>query len=227
MSQGWDKPPLLFSHVEHPQIELIKPLLKQAYNSLQIPIEFVAIPPERELRAVERGEVDGITARTGFIESGLSHTFRVPVSLLDVNIYLICRIGVVCDPQMLNEPLVSVAVPSGDSIARLILKDRKALALELTSNDQLIELTGLGRIDFALFAVVASREELLADYRVQVAQPKILQTGVYHYLNERHRHLIPAVEPALQKALRDASLIGSAGTTQDPSPDSWRYEPAR
>lgn len=193
-----DPPPeMLISHVRHPQIEQVKTLLSKAYNSLNINVQFLEVPQERERLLAASGDIDGVAVRLGSMASQLEGLIMVDAPLLRIKVHLICRKEIACSNDILMNPQHSVAIPFGSSIISRLLPEYRAKPLFLSYNQQIISMVEAGKLDYGFSAIVTTQPHEIGE--VQIAQPAIHEEFAFHFINERYSWLLPSLRTAIRK----------------------------
>ncbi|GAA0375150.1 hypothetical protein GCM10009092_44250 [Bowmanella denitrificans] len=196
---------LLFSYIEHPQVGIVTDLLKSSYQSLGIELEFVKVAAERERIMAVNGELDGIAVRLSSMAPMLDNMRMVKVPLLKVQVRLVCRLGIECDNGLLDHTGIQIAVPQGSRMAADIVKKNQLKALWFTSNQQILDMLEMGRIDYGLTAYIDNRDFPFDASRLQLAEVSIHNEAAYHFLHKRHARLMHQVELALRRELAKPS----------------------
>ncbi|MDF2180098.1 hypothetical protein P2G88_17725 [Aliiglaciecola sp. CAU 1673] len=197
--------PLLISYIEHPTASFLNQLLKDAYAELGLQLQFEPMPFERGRLMAIRGEVDGLAARVGPIAADLPNMIKVKVPLLKISIHLICSPQAACDNQVLEDPATTVAVPSGNNHADVIMKEHRAKTLDMKDLQQIMAMLANGRLSYGLFVIADRHDPQLGS--IQIAQPPLETQVVYHYLHVKHMALLPDLEKSLAKVVAAADSV--------------------
>ncbi|MBT1066076.1 hypothetical protein KJY73_21050 [Bowmanella sp. Y26] len=200
-------PQLLFSYISHPQISLIQDELRQAYSNLGIELAFTPVASEREFILGNRGDVDGIAAKFAFAEEQLPDMVRVDVPLMTVEIYLVCSQSVVCQHQVLQDARKTIALVGGKTVLSEVLGDSPVRRIELSSHQQVLDMLGHKRIDYALLALSYKHIPMLGSQGIQIALPAVYKGKVYHYLHQRYAEQVADVERELRYVVERSNSI--------------------
>lgn len=205
---GQTEPRLVFSAFPDkglPSFRICERILAEAYSQLGIPIETRAAPAARALQDAERGLNDGELCRSSLIA-------EQPNDLLQVRPALFVSYAV----AFANRPLPVRGWSSlkpyrvGFERGKGALEMRLAGVRQSPSNgaeNGLLKLAG-GRVDVHVEDYYSGmrilRQRGLAGIRP--LHPALERFAMHHYLNPRHRHLVPRLEAVLRRMERDGRL---------------------
>ncbi len=171
-------------------------IVRQAYRQLNIDIEIIPLPAERSIRVADSGELDGELYRI----SGMTRYYPnlqmipVPVNYLEAAVFTLQPQQQISSWEQLK-PL-KVAVRRGVKFSERATQD---MTVEIAdSNHQLFQMLLAKRADVVVIAhlnglELIKRKKLKGIYKAGV----IDRYPLYHYINNRHQRLIPAIQRAL------------------------------
>ncbi|MCG8493307.1 MAG: transporter substrate-binding domain-containing protein, partial [Sneathiellales bacterium] len=186
--------PLVFSKViDNPTHISMVQIIRHIYDKLEIPVSFKALPGRRALQASASGETDGEALRVYEVGEIYKTLKRVPTPIVTFRGFAYTINGeVLNDWASLKNKRVGI-------IRGIVWAENnlKGPNIVLSDNvEQLIDKLLKGGIDVAV-AVHFSVEHELSKRKdlpkVSRGEPLIEFKG-YHYLNEKHEHLVPAVD---------------------------------
>ena len=187
--------------------------LEVVYARAGLPVEFVALPQTRSLGLSVEGSLDGEAGRVAGLETQYPSMIRVGPRLLGFNgvAYVIKgqRIG-----QFREELLDVMKVGSLCGII-WVEKIMRGRSLEqVKTYDALFNMLLEGRIDIAL-ASLDSAESFLCGFRghgrIELLEPIVYQTMLYHYLNRKNADIAPLLEKALRELRAEDYWHDAAG----------------
>lgn len=191
---------------DNPLSQVGMPLLEQIYQKVGVAVEFRPIPPARATNMLMRGQLDGVLARFEGFERQAIGAIKVPVSLTAISLVAFAREDQVARLQSGKGRPVRVGLLRGLSVG-LELEDFSEPMLANTT-EQLMELLQHRRIDVAIDVDAVGayfiRDKGLDDIRI-VSRP-LRTLPVYHYLQAKHRNLLPELTLVMQE-LKDQGLL--------------------
>jgi len=188
--------PLRISTAEFPEAKPVARLLKEVYRQLGHDIELVFRPAKRSLVEVNSGLSDAELARITGVDGEYPNLVRVlePVFALSFSALAHTK-----SKHWLSswEEIKKhrIIYPRGYKILDIRTKEMNAI---VASNPAAIaRMVKGGRADIGI--VITSDAERFAsdDDEIRVLKPPIEVVTLYHYLNVKHRRLIPAMEKIL------------------------------
>ncbi|MFD2230399.1 hypothetical protein [Alkalimarinus sediminis] len=162
-------------------------------------IEITRLPERRSLyEASNRGGVDGELARVKEAEPLLSELIRIPVPVVDI-----AASAFVKDVTIKVNGWKSLTPYKLGSLRGILGVERKLVGLysiEAGSPSQLLELLERGRIQIAVMPKPMGEFALKRlPYNIKVIEPPIDTFSVYHYVNKRHKALVPQLTAILSE----------------------------
>lgn len=186
------------STAEFPESKAITNLLKEVYRQLGHDIEVVYKPAKRSLVDVNSGASDAELARIIGTETEYPNLVRVeePVFALSFSAIVNAKSNIwLSSWSELKKH--SLGYPRGYRI--LDIRTRELNATAASSSDAIAKMVKGGRFEVGL--VITSDADRLASQNpeIVVLKPPIESVTLYHYLNVKHRRLVPALEEILIK----------------------------
>lgn len=210
-AQAQDMPPVrLATNVERSYFPPAEALLRKAYASLGLPVEFAAWPLNRAQVELTAGRLDGVAMRAEVFFTQTPATRKVDVPLLTLQVFAFARPP--CPAALSADDLARhrSAYQRGMVVAESLIPEPMRLPAN-TPSDAFM-LVGLGAADYALTLTTPWMAELPVLTRqgnlCRVATP-LSQTVLYHGVHESHAAWVAPLEQAL-RALRDRGEIQQA-----------------
>lgn len=174
-------------------------VLKEAYQQLGIQIQNKPLPGERALKSSNSGQSDGEMFRIQHIEK--KYPQLIPVS---VPINQLEGVAFAKRPLQLENGWQSLSQYNFGIRKGIKFCERNTVGMKkvvVNSNEQLIKLLHAGRIDIAVLAMSNGLKTIqaLGFDGIIALKPNLETYPLYHYLHQKHRELIPALENALRE----------------------------
>lgn len=201
---GYEKPLRIASPVMSPAIYIGRELVRAVYARAGLAVEFVELPFARSIHAAEMGEVDGELARAPSIVNQSSALVPLASPLTAIRIVTVRRRSEA--PVTAMDQLQGMMVGHLNGMRTLAARlQRDSLVTLPASNEQLLELLDRGRLDVA---VMMERDaSVLVRHHPELEMgPELLVMPVYHYVQARHRDLIPLLSAAQDELAADGTL---------------------
>lgn len=186
-----------------PSVYIDRRLMQEIYIEAGLAIEFVELPLARSIHAAELGLVDGELGRTPTV-------IKKNSSLRPLGTPLTMRIVSV---RQRSEPTIDDI----DALGGLVIGHLNGMRSVVASlqpgartktavgNEQLLELLDRGRLDVAL--MIERDASVLVSHHPKLAiGPPLLTFPVFHYLQVRHRALLPLLFEAQHKLIANGRL---------------------
>ena len=184
-------------------------IVQQAYRQLGITTTIHALPAERALHFANSGLVDGEISRIDGLAPQYPNLIQLPVAInyLQASAFSF-------DPDIRLNDWQSLAPYRIGILRGNKFAEQGTLGLDVqavNSPAQLLKMLSNGRLDIIITSFVASHR-LYQRLKAQASPLKLVRLDsqlprikLYHYLHERHRHLVPA----LTRQLRDMEQQGT------------------
>lgn len=183
---------------EAPAALFVQELLEEAYSNIGIKVTYRQIPLARSFVEANKGELDGLRARTVGVAKAFNNLVQVPYELFDFSVVLIGdrRICGACELSQLD----TVVVPRGfQAFEELFSQARKKLSItEVTSGQQSLDMLLAGKVQGAIISDVQVPEEYF-ELNHHWVKNTLAVFPDFHYLHKKHRHLIPQLTAELRR----------------------------
>lgn len=189
---------LVLSRMDSPLAEIGQNILHEAYQRVGIQIDVQLLPAERALYMANYGDVDGLVLRIKEIETRYPNLRRVPVTVIALE-------GVVFTKNITFDVMgwesltpYQIGILRGSKFAEI---GTQGMMVEMaTTYEQVLLKLNLGRSDVVVMARTNGLVEIgkLKLKDIQVLEPPLITTDLYHYLHKKHEHLLPKITQALQ-----------------------------
>ncbi len=176
-------------------------ILKEVYRRLGIRVELVDLPALRALVESSKGEVDGEVQRNINVQRQYPTLImlRPAINYIEPSVFTANRRFPVRGWDSIREYRVGIVRGVGTSEDGTRGMPH---VLAVTSLDQLMQALAAGRVDVAVsdaFSGLASVRKLGLDGNIVLLTPPLQRNDIYHFLNEKHRDLVPRVEAVLSE----------------------------
>lgn len=197
--------PFLVSYFEHPQIEKYVQLIRKSYSDIGIQVKFVNIEGERAPKSLHSGLVDADVINDEFVAQHFPHMLRVGPILTEAGVFLICQQSIRCDPQLLGEPSKEIMIEKtlSRSVPEKTPVPIRAKLNVFTNPSGMMEFMHLGRAEYAIYAVES--DHIPAEIALSLKWVKLYPLNTYHYINEKHKDIAPALAKAIEVNLNKLS----------------------
>ncbi|HTD03736.1 hypothetical protein [Undibacterium sp.] len=188
-------------------------ILEQVYRRLNIKIVFVDEPAKRCLLSGSSGQLDGLVARTIDVAGDYPSLIPIAPSINFIEPSVFAK-----DPNISTGDGKSTRTYKTGTVRGLDYAENDSLrAYPLTmadSLDSLFKMLNANRFDLGvadLFSGMIRLRELGLDHEIRVVFPPLQRIEVYHFLNERHKKLVPQV----RRILREMEASGELWSLQE------------
>jgi polar amino acid transport system substrate-binding protein len=175
-------------------------ILKAVYARLHITVEFVDVEAQRALALSSAGDVDGEIQRVGNLSEKYPTLIKLspPINYIEPAVFTTGLTFDVNGWDSIKSHTIGIVrgVGSSEAGTRGMADVQKATSLE-----DLVRMLDRGRFDLLVTDLFSGRIEVKKqhlDARIRPLLPPLERIYVYHYLNERHRDLVPKVEAVLR-----------------------------
>lgn len=193
----------LVGYFNHPQIEIYKHLVSQAYTDIGIDITLVEVTMERGLIALNDGLLDADVIRAIHAQEVYDNIIVTSVVLTHAQTHLICQRQLICEQSVFRKPRndIYINLAASYSLEQQINTPLKANLVVYDKVDTLLSMMLDKRI---LYAVYHSDESGLPPLITnQFNSVKIIEYETYHVLNKRHAGLKDKLDTALTLRLAE------------------------
>ncbi len=200
----------LATNVERSYFPPAEALLRKAYASLGLQVEFVQWPLNRAQVELNAGRLDGVAMRTDLFFTQVSSVRRVDVPLLTLQVYAFGRPP--CPAAVSLEELARRRVAHQRGMVAVEALVPEAARLPANTPSDAFLTVGLGVADYALMLSTPWMSELPVLTRqgslCRVAAP-LSQTVLYHGVHESQAARVAPLEQVL-RAMRERGEIQQA-----------------
>lgn len=206
-----DAPPLrLATNVERSYFPPAEALLRKAYASLGLQVEFVQWPLNRALVELNAGRLDGVAMRTDIFFAQTPSLRKVDVPLLTLQVYAFGRPP--CPASVSLEELARRRIAHQRGMVAVEALVPEAVRLPANAPSDAFLMVGIGAADYALMLSTPWMSEMPVLTRqgslCRVAAP-LSQTVLYHGVHESQAVRVAPLEQAL-RAMRERGEIQQA-----------------
>ncbi|WP_108649767.1 substrate-binding periplasmic protein [Dongshaea marina] len=181
-------------------------VLVEAYSRLGIQLQIKQLPAERSLALSNQGALDGEVNRIKGLEQRYPNLVRVPVVVNHFEAVVVAQ-----DPALEVSGLQSlknyrIGIRNGIKYAEDLTRGMNVK--RAMSNQQLFSNLALGKVDL-IIVTRSDASDYLATHPqspVKIIGPPLLTKKLYHYLNRKHRELLPQITKQLQKMQEQGSI---------------------
>ena len=194
--------PLRFARIENIPDQIVGgEILKAVYSRLNIPIELVDLPAQRALVESSEGRLDGEVQRNINVQKQYPTLLMVQpeINYIEPSVFSKKYQFEVAGWASIKDYSIGIVRGVGTS------EDGTrgmARVLAVTTQDQLMLALAGDRFDVAVSdsfsGLVAVKKLGLAD-QIKVLAPPLQKSTMYHFLNEKHRDIVPKVEKILME----------------------------
>ncbi|GGC68559.1 substrate-binding periplasmic protein [Undibacterium terreum] len=184
-------------------------VVTQAYAQLGITVNFVRAPTRRRLLAAEQGETDGIAStldQSIYNPEGRSSNLiqlQTPIGREDFVVFSKHTMLTINGYASLSPYKIGYVIG-----VRMTEERFKGMRTDIAPNQEsLFKKLDAGRTDVVIDArsgICTARRLKLMD--IVALEPPLETLDFYHYVNKKHRDLVPRLEAVLQKMKQDGSI---------------------
>lgn len=191
-----------FSYVEHPvMVNVLIPLIREAYQSLGIETDFIAQPSNRNLRLVEKNILDGDVGYMRIVLADYHNLISLEPPLVLGIFTLLCRAEVECNAAVLADRTQTIVATSVTQHGMRRGYPGKLQSQFYTVNDLSLipQFLSLGRFDYATYPTIAS--EL---WRIQTDELQfvtLFDANLYHVVHKKYAFMAADISQALQQVI--------------------------
>ena len=200
------------TNVERSYFPPAEALLRRAYASLNLEVEYVAWPLNRAQLELRSGSVDAVAMRTETFFEQNAFIRKVQVPLLQLNVYAYARPP--CPKALPVEELARrrVSLQRGMVVAEALVPEAARVPAN-TPSDAFLNLA-TGAADYAVTLSTPWMVEVPVETRggaICVVPTPLARTTLFHGVHESHAAWVPALEQAL-RGMRERGEIQQAWT---------------
>ncbi len=184
-------------------------ILEAAYKRLSIDIEFVVMPAKRCLRESSVGNVDGEIQRIYEIGDSYPTLIRVPISFNHLNVVAFSKNYQIPINGWNSLQGYRVGRIRGIKFMEMGFRQLDPSKIQVVNRShQLALLLKSDRIDF----IVEEKINGLIQFKrlningIHTLSPPLLRIKLYHYLNQKHKDLVPRIDDVFKKMAESGEL---------------------
>ena len=176
-------------------------MLRAVYARLNIKLEFEDVPGKRALALSSAGELDGEIQRIGTLSNEYPTLLRVSpaINYIEPSVFTSRLHFDVRGWDSIKDYSIGIVRGVGSSEAGT---HGMARVTATTSLENLIQMLDADRFDVMvsdLFSGLVAVRKLNLQARIYPLSPPLERIYIYHYLNERHRELVPKVGKVIEE----------------------------
>jgi ABC-type amino acid transport substrate-binding protein len=193
--------------MESPDHRLLMRVVSEAYDRLQIPIEFIEFPGKRSLYEANSGYVDADLSRIKEIEKEFTSLRRVPTSIFwfEATVFSKNKDLRINGWESLRELRIGVmrgmvyAERGVKNFPRVTIVDKPVHLFKMLDSD---------RIDVVIFSDINGLA-LIKELRlssIQALKPPLERIEAFHYVHKKHEALVPKLNAIFQEMKSSGQL---------------------
>lgn len=193
--------------MESPDHRLIMRVVREAYDRLQIPIEFLEFPGKRSLFEANAGYVDADLSRIKDVEKEFTSLRRVPTSIFwfEATAFSKNKDLRINGWESLRDLRVGImrgmvyAEKGVKGLPRVTVVDKPSHLFKMLDSD---------RIDVAIFSDInglALIKELKLS-SIHALRPPLERIEAFHYVHKKHEDLVPKLDAIFQEMKTSGQL---------------------
>ncbi|WP_022669229.1 transporter substrate-binding domain-containing protein [Desulfospira joergensenii] len=181
--------------------------LKLAYGEIGYDVRMVRFPVKRSYIHADIEKADGILVSTKNLLEGYKNMLAVPVPLRQVElvVYSASREFIVDGVASLKP--YRIGFMRGYFLSEEMTRDMDRIIVD--TYDALFTILDIGRVDLVLALRGETERFLNRNTQFQgfkALEPPLFRVSMYHFLNRKHKALIPAITPVLERLIREKVL---------------------
>ncbi|NCP66315.1 MAG: hypothetical protein GW763_07705 [Paraglaciecola sp.] len=197
---------MTFSYVNHPVIlEQLIPVIREAYASIGISTQFVEQPSDRNLRAIEKGLVDGDVVFSKLLLANHPGLLVIEPALVTSIFILVCQPQIPCEKSVIsdNQTLIASTNASHNGLESWYQDELQAQFYYINNLAIIPQLIKEKRFDYGIYILTPELIEKAGavDFRYY----ELFRTSSYHILHPKYAFLKTEIEQAIRGVLTNAS----------------------
>ncbi len=183
-------------------------ILKAVYKHLNISIELVDRPAKRALMESSTGMLDGEVQRNIHVETQYPtlKVVRPAINYIEPSVFSVkYRFEIKAWDNIKD---YSIGIVRGVGTSEDGTKDMKTVYMA-NNLEQLMIMLAENRMDVAVsdsFSGLVAIKKLGLENKIRLLTPPLQKTEIYHFLNEKHKDLIPKVEQVIRNMQASGEL---------------------
>jgi ABC-type amino acid transport substrate-binding protein len=204
-AQGKDT--LRIAKMESPDHRLLMRVVSEAYDRLQIPIEFIEFPGKRSLYEANAGYVDADLSRVKDVEKEFTSLRRIPTPIFwfEATAFSKSKDLRINGWESLRDLRIGImrgmvyAEKGVKGLPRVTIVDKPAHLFKMLDSD---------RIDVAIFSDI-NGFALIKELRlpaIHALKPALERIEAFHYVHKKHEALVPKLDVIFQEMKSSGQL---------------------
>ncbi len=184
---------------------LTKKIILQAYQKLNIKIDFIYLPAERSLKLSNSGTLDAEDSRLEGLEKTYPNLIKVKIPIEIISLFAYSKNENIKVQGWQSLKPYKIAYLCG---VKVIEKNIAGFNAEKVSYiNQAFSMLKYDRIDLVVAADHSqSKNMIVSDKEIKKLTPAVFEFPVYHYVNKKHANLVPKLEAVLQQMTEDKTI---------------------
>lgn len=186
--------------MDSPDHRLIMRVVGEAYEHLQIPVEFVEFPGKRSLYEANAGTVDADLSRIKEVEQEFTSLRRVPTPVFWFEATVFSKRKDLKINGWDSLRGLRIGIMRGMIYAERGVKDFPRLTV-VDRPIHLFKMLDSDRIDIAIFSDLNGLHIIkeLKLTSIHALKPPLERINGYHYIHKKHEHLLPKLDSIFQE----------------------------
>ena len=192
------KTKLIFGKIEGSNLsEISRQVVEEAYQQLDITVQFSEFPARRSLESSNRGQVDGETHRIKGINKKYTNLLLIPVPINRVEglVFTKSKEFVVNGWESLRPYRIGI-------VRGVIFIEKGTEGMNVhsaTTNEMVFKILDRGRTDISVVNRVSGLLYLkkLKLKNIKQLEPPVKELELFHYLHKKHRDIVPKISKIL------------------------------
>ncbi|WP_159084820.1 substrate-binding periplasmic protein [Dongshaea marina] len=203
---AWAKQELTLAAVPYLVSKISAEVLREAYAPLGIEVRLQILPPPKTLAMANSGVVDGELNRIQGVEQQYPNLLRVPVAVNYIEMMVVTNGMLFKVDGWQSLRTYRIGYKSGIKLAEQAT--RGMYITSYLSDKKLLHDLKSGKIDLILVGRMEALDHLARqpDSNIKMLEPPLVKMKLYHYLNQKHRALLPEITRQLQQ-MHDSGRI--------------------
>lgn len=183
----------------------VKQLLVESYGQLGIAIEWLDVPGERSLKFSNEGRLDGEILRAEEVLIAYPNLVKVPLPIAEGNFHLYCLFSKPCKATNFEDNIIGYNIQVKTS---KLICDKMALNCTTFYNyENLLDPLYQHKVDAYLAHDFEINKAINKNTPILFQSKTLLQVYAYHFLNKKHKALIPLIIKQLKDNQKDNSAL--------------------
>jgi hypothetical protein len=197
---------MTFSYVNHPVIlEQLIPIISEAYAAIGIATQFVEQPSDRNLRAIEKGLVDGDVVFSKLLLVEHPELLVIEPALVTSVFILVCQPQITCDKSVISDSqkLIASTNASHNGLQSWYLDELQAQFYHINNLAIIPQLVKEKRFDYGIY--ILTPELIQQEGSIDFHYYELFRTSSYHILHPKYAFLKTEIEQAIRDVVAKTS----------------------